>query len=63
MSLISLIVAIVVVGILLWAINSYIPMDDKIKKILNIVVVVVLVLWILQAFGVWGYLSGVRVGR
>lgn len=61
MSLISVIVAIVVVGLLLWAINSFIPMEDRIKKILNIVVIIVLVLWLLQAFGVWGYLSGVRI--
>lgn len=61
MSLVSLIVAIVVVGLLLWLINSFIPMDEKIKKILNVVVVVILVLWILQAFGVWGYLSSVKI--
>lgn len=61
MSLISLIVAIVVVGLLLWAINSFIPMEERIKKILNVVVIIILILWILQAFGVWGYLSGVKI--
>ena len=52
MSLISLVVTLIVVGVLLWAVNSYIPMDAKIKKILNIVVVIAVVLWLLYAFGV-----------
>lgn len=61
MSLISLIVAIVLVGVVLWAINSFIPMDAKVKSILNVVVVIVLILWLLQAFGVLGTLGRVRV--
>lgn len=61
MSLLTIILVIVVVGVLLWAINSFIPMDSKIKSILNIVVVIVLILWLLQAFGILGSLSGVRV--
>jgi hypothetical protein len=51
-----------VVGVLLWAVNAYIPMDPKIKTILNVVVVIAVVLWLLQAFGVLGSLSTVRVG-
>jgi hypothetical protein len=62
MPLISIILTLIVVGVLLWLINSYIPMDGKIKNILNIVVVIAVVLWLLQAFGVLGALSGVRVG-
>ena len=52
MSLISLLVVLIVVGVILWLINSYIPMDAKIKKILNVVVVIVVIIWLLQAFGV-----------
>lgn len=52
MSLIHLVIVLVLVGVLLWAVNTYIPMDQKIKTILNIVVVVAVVLWLLQAFGV-----------
>lgn len=63
MSLISLVVVLIVVGVLLWLVNSYIPMDGKIKNILNIVVVIAVVLWLLQAFGVLGSLDTVRVGR
>lgn len=62
MSLISLIITIVVVGILLWAINSFIPMDGRVKSILNVVVIIVLVLWLLQGFGIIGSVGNVRVG-
>ena len=63
MSLISLIVVLVVVGVILWLVNQYIPMDQKIKTILNVVVVIALVLWLLAAFGVLGSLDTVRIGR
>lgn len=56
MSLISLLVVLIVVGVILWLINTYIPMDAKIKKILNVVVVIVVILWLLQAFGILGNL-------
>ena len=62
MPLMNLIVGLVVVGVLLWLVNNYIPMDGKIKNILNIVVVVAVVLWLLSAFGVLGPLSSYRVG-
>jgi hypothetical protein len=62
MSLLTIILVIVVVGVLLWAINRFIPMDSKIKSILNIVVVIALIFWLLQAFGILGSLSSVRVG-
>jgi hypothetical protein len=61
MSLITIVITLIVVGVLLWLVNTYIPMDGKIKKILNIVVVVVVVLWLLNVFGVWGHLHDVRV--
>lgn len=51
MSLIHLVVALIVIGVLLWLVNQYVPMDGKIKQILNIVVVVAVVLWLLFAFG------------
>jgi hypothetical protein len=63
MPLINLIVTLIVVGVLLWLVNNYVPMDGKIKNILNIVIVIVVVLWLLQAFGVMGSLSGMRVGK
>ncbi len=54
MTLLSLIVAIVVVGVALWVVNAMIPMDAKVKQILNVVVIIVLLLWIASAFGVLG---------
>jgi len=63
MSLISLVVTLIVVGVLLWLVNTYIPMDAKIKQILNIVVVIAVVLWLLSVFGVIGSLHTVQVPR
>lgn len=61
MPLISIIITLVIVGVALWAINAYIPMAASVKKILNIVVVIVLVVWLLQVFGVMGSTSSIRV--
>lgn len=62
MPLINLVITLIVVGVLLWLVNTYIPMDSKIKQILNAVVVIAVVIWLLQAFGLIGSLSGIRVG-
>jgi hypothetical protein len=62
MPLVSIVIALIVVGVLLWLVNNYIPMDGKIKNILNIVVVIAVVLWLLSAFGVVGPLSSIHVG-
>jgi len=63
MDLISLIITLIVVGVLLWLVNSYIPMDYKIKRIFNIVVVVAVVVWLLNVFRLMDSIRGVRVGR
>ena len=63
MSLNNVVVVLIVVGVLLWLVNNYIPMDSKIKSILNIVVVIGVVLWLLQAFGVLGSLSSIHIGK
>ena len=62
MPLINLVIILIVVGVLLWLVNNYIPMDGKIKQILNIVVVVVVVIWLLQVFGVLGEIRTFRIG-
>jgi len=61
MDLVSIVITLIVVGVLLWLVNSYIPMDAKIKKVINIVVVVVMVLWLLQTTGVIDYAKNVRL--
>jgi predicted membrane protein len=63
MPLVNLVLVLIVVGVALWLINRYIPMDSKIKTILNVVVVVAVVIWILQGVGVWGHLTSYRLGR
>ena len=63
MPLINVIFVLVVVGVILWLINNYLPMDGKIKSILNGVVVIVVVLWLLQVFGIMGPLSNLKVGK
>jgi hypothetical protein len=62
MSILSILLVIVLVGVLLWAVNSFVPMDGKIRSILNIVVVLLLIIWLLQAFGLLQGLSSLRVG-
>ncbi len=60
MPLVNLIITLVVVGVLLWLINSYIPMQATIKKILNVVVIIIVILWLLSAFGILD--TGMRIG-
>lgn len=62
MSLINLVVVLIVVGVILWLINTYLPMDGKIKSILNGVVVIAVVLWLLQVFGLLTSLSAIHIG-
>ena len=61
MSLISLAITLVVIGVLLWLVNTYIPMAGSIKKILNAVVVVCVVVWLLYAFGILHHSGDIRV--
>ena len=61
MSILTILIAIIVVGILLWIVNSYIPMDSKIKSIFNVVVVLALIIWLLNEFGVLNYLNHIRL--
>ena len=61
--LITAVITLVVVGLLLWLVNSYIPMQGQIKGILNGVVVIVVVLWLMGLFGLFGYISQFRVGH
>ena len=61
--LIHIVIVLIVVGVLLWLINNYIPMAGSIKTILNVVVVIVVVLWLLNIFGIFTSFSGMHVGR
>lgn len=61
MSLLTIVITLIVVGVVLWAINAYIPMQGTIKRILNIVVVVVVIVWLLHGFGVLNGSGDVRL--
>jgi len=63
MPLIQLVIVLVVVGVILWLINSYILMQATIKKILNAVVVIAVIIWLLSVFGVIGDISAIRIGK
>ncbi len=63
MPLIHVLVVLIVVGVVLYLINTYIPMAGSIKAILNAVVIIVVVLWLLSVFGLIGELSSIRVGK
>jgi hypothetical protein len=63
MPLIQVLLTLIVVGVLLWLINRFIPMQSTIKSILNGVVIIVVVLWLLQVFGLISSLSAIRVGH
>jgi len=61
MSLIGVVIVLLVVGVILWLINAYVPMASPIKTILNAVVVIAVILWLLQVFGVINGIEGLRL--
>ena len=61
MPLLTILLVIIVVGVLLWLVNSFIPMDSNIKKILNVVVIIILIVWLLKVFGIFSSLMDVHV--
>jgi hypothetical protein len=63
MPLVTVLITLGVVGLLLWLVNNYIPMQGQIKGILNGVVVIVVVLWLLKIFGLFDYIYQFRVGH
>lgn len=63
MTLVSLIVLLTVIGIVMYLINTYVPMESRIKSLLNIVVIIVIILWLLSALGLLTGLNQIRIGR
>jgi hypothetical protein len=61
MPLLTVLIVLIIAGVLLWLVNNYIPMDRKIKGILNVVVVIIVVVWLLNIFGVFDYIKGVNL--
>ena len=60
MSLLTILVILIIVGVVLYLINTFIPMDGNVKKVMNIFVIIVLIVWLLRAVGAFVYLSAVR---
>ena len=63
MPLLQIVMVLIVVGVLLWLVNRFIPMQGTIKSILNAIVVIAVVLWLLNVFGLFHSLSNIHVGR
>ena len=63
MPLLQVVIVIIVVGVLLWLVNTYIPMQSTLKKILNAVVVIAMVLWLMNVFGLLDSLLNIHVGN
>ena len=61
MTLVDIVVILVIAGLLMWLINTYIPMAAAIRSLLNIVVFVVLLIWVLQSLGIIGGIAGIRI--
>jgi hypothetical protein len=60
MPLITIVITLIVIGVVLWLINSFIPMASSIKTLLNVVVVVCTSVWLLQVFGLWGRVTSYK---
>ena len=63
MPLINVVIVLIVVGVLLWMVNRYVPMDRKINSILNGVVVIAVILWLLGVFGLFSSITTIHIGR
>jgi hypothetical protein len=61
MSLLTILLVLIIAGVLLWLVNNYIPMDRKIKQILNVVVVIVVIVWLLKVFGLFSYIKDFHI--
>jgi len=61
MSILTILIVLIVAGVILYLVNNYIPMDGKIKNILNVVVVLVVIGWLLKIFGVFTYLKDINI--
>lgn len=61
MSVLTILLVLVVVGVILWLINAYVPMPANFKRFVNVVIIIILIIWLLRVFGLWGAMSDVKV--
>lgn len=62
MPLVNIVLTLLVVGVILWLINRFVPMQSTIKGLLNAVVVIAVVIWMLKVFGLWSYVTQFKIG-
>lgn len=60
MSFLSILLTVIVVGILLWAVNSFLPLEGTVMKIFNAIIIIALLGWLLHVFGLWNYIERIR---
>jgi hypothetical protein len=63
MSIITLLIVLILIGVGLYLVNTLIPMDGKIKTLINVIVIIVVLLWLLQVFGIASGFEHMRIGR
>jgi hypothetical protein len=61
MPLLTIFLVLIAAGVLLWLVNTFIPMDGKIKSIFNFVIVIIVIVWLLKAFGLFHYLKDMHI--
>jgi len=61
MPLLTVLLVLIVAGVLLWLVNRYVPMEHTIKTIFNVVVVIIVIIWLLKAFGLFHYLKDIHI--
>ena len=61
MPILTILLALIATGVILWLVNNYIPMDQKIKSLLNVVIMIVIVVWLLKVFGIWDSMNNLRI--
>jgi len=61
MSLFTVILVVLAAGVLLWLVNSYFSIDRKVKKIINAVVVIAVILWVFKVFGIFNFLMDIKI--
>jgi len=61
MPILTIFVVLIVVGILLFLVNKYVPMDGRIKTIINIVAIIIVIIWLLEVFGIIHMLKSARI--
>lgn len=61
MSILYVVLVLAIIGVALWALNTFIPMEGRIKQLINVLVIIVAVVWVLKVMGVWAMIAGAKI--